>query len=619
VLIGGTQRSKKAVSVRASAIRAVAAIAAAGALAFVTASPAYAAAPALPDGDTFYAIGCPYYTDVTVPMKNNQLLLVDPETALSETRGAGSAGGNGTTRDNNCAAQAAWDPTTETAYFVSWTDTYTSPVLAIMDRASGSTTVVGEFTLGGVRNVDIVAIAIGADGAAYAIDDEGYSLFSLNLDTGALTSINDDVRFTQDPAGFAVNPKTGDFYVMDYVGRVYKIDVSDGTLTDLGVVPGIDIDEMYGFTIDANGVAWMGNDVDYLDEYGAELWSIDLASFGTTAVLSGVTATSAGVVYTQSWFIAPFVAAPAAPVLPDGDTFYAIGCPYYTDVTVPTKNNQLLLVDPETAFSATRGAGSAGGNATTDSNNCAAQAAWDPKTETAYFVSWTDTYTSPVLAIMDRASGSTTVVGEFTLGGVRNVDIVAIAIGADGAAYAIDDGGYSLFSLNLDTGALTSINDDVDLDGDPTGFAVNPKTGDFYVMDEYGFIYKIDVSDGTLTDLGVVPGIDIDMMLGFSIDSNGVAWMGNDTDYLDGYGAEMWSIDLASFDTDAVYSGVITTSAGVVFTQSWFIAPFAAVASGLELADTGPNSWTTVGAASGLLAVLLGSVFMVVRSRRRTA
>lgn len=276
-----------------------------------TGAPAQAAPPTLPVGDSLYAIACPYYTDTTVSVTNNQLLIVDPSDATAVNRGTGDGGGNATS-NSNCAAGAAWDATTDTAYFVYWTDGYDYPVLATIDLATGATSQIGEFTEAGVANDYITAIAIGSDGSAYAIDYDGYSLFSLDLATGALTEIYDDVDFNEDPYGFAFNPADGEFYAVDYDGEFYRIDVTDGSVVSLGTPSGFVLDEIYGLAIDGNGVAWFANDEDYLSEYAAPLWSVDLADFATDAEPSGRIEVSGGVVYTESFFIAPFVAAPAA-------------------------------------------------------------------------------------------------------------------------------------------------------------------------------------------------------------------------------------------------------------------------------------------------------------------
>jgi len=274
-------------------------------------APAYAAPPTLPVDESLYAIACPYYTDTTVRVANNQLLIVDPSDATAVNRGTGDGGGNATS-DSNCAAGAAWDATTDTAYFVYWTDGYEYPVLATIDLETGAITQIGAFAEDGFENDYITAIAIGSDGTAYAIDYDGYSLFSLDLATGAMTEINDDVGFGQDPYGFAFNPVDGEFYVVDYDGEFYRIDVTDGSVVSLGTPTGASIADSYGFTIDGNGVAWFGIDEDYGDEYAAQLWSVDLADFATAAEFSGRIESPAGVVYTESYFIGPVVAEPAA-------------------------------------------------------------------------------------------------------------------------------------------------------------------------------------------------------------------------------------------------------------------------------------------------------------------
>jgi hypothetical protein len=123
----------------------------------------------------------------------------------------------------NCGA-SAWDASTSTAYSVTNSDDYSIQSLGTVDPLTGAVTVIARMTSATPTNF-VDAIAIGVDGAAYAIggvyDSQDNrlqtNLYSLDLATGVMTfkslvAIGPSVYI----GGFAVDPTTGLFYILSY-------------------------------------------------------------------------------------------------------------------------------------------------------------------------------------------------------------------------------------------------------------------------------------------------------------------------------------------------------------------------------------------------------------------
>lgn len=216
----------------------VATVALAG-LAFAGVSPASAAPRSLPATDDMYAIAC----DDAFP--NMQLFSVDAATAVSAEIGTG----DGTVA---CAGQAAWDATTNTAYYVMFD--FPQSILATIDTTTGSTTTVGYFTDTTAEPDEtpfVQAIAIGLDGAAYAFSDDDF--YSLDLATGTVTPLG---AVATEILGFSVDPTTGLFYAVDADGNVYSVNVTDGTLLLVDSVSFGAGFEVYSLQIDSAGTFW---------------------------------------------------------------------------------------------------------------------------------------------------------------------------------------------------------------------------------------------------------------------------------------------------------------------------------------------------------------------------
>lgn len=256
--------------------------AAVAALVLITASPASAAARAIPTTDAMYIVSCDDAGGST-----EVLFSVDSATAALGQIGAGIG------QESGCAGQPAWDATTNTAYYF---DFFPDATLNKIDLATGVTTSIAPF-FEGVTPIDVDAIAIGLDGAAYALSSG--TLYDLNLATAELT---DPLSSKTDVFGFAVDPTSGLFYGVTDLGEVYLIDVATGAanfLDDLTVTPG---ENVLSLQIDSAGTFWYLNSLD-----PSTLWSSDGSTFAGSEELSGSTDLAGGgeTVFSEALLIAP--------------------------------------------------------------------------------------------------------------------------------------------------------------------------------------------------------------------------------------------------------------------------------------------------------------------------
>ena len=210
-------------------------------LPFVVAAPASAAT--LPVGDSLYALSC--QLDFELDEEFSILYSVDPADAHATQIGDGSG------LEDDCAYQAAFDPTTGFSYYISSSSALEPTRLVRIDVATGDTTVIpwtgdweGEYP---------TAMAIGKDGAGYAIS--GDNLLSLNPATGALHGLGD--LNVSDLYGFSVDPTSGLFYAISEFSPAWRIDVAAVTATYLGNVDtGSGLDKL-SLQIDTSGAWWV--------------------------------------------------------------------------------------------------------------------------------------------------------------------------------------------------------------------------------------------------------------------------------------------------------------------------------------------------------------------------
>lgn len=260
-------------------------------------SAASAAPRPLPEGDTLYAIPCNYYSVDEAILPPLQLLDVDTTTAAATTIGAGTV-----VPDVDCAGQGAWDATTGTAYAIANRyDSGDDNLLIKIDVATGVSTVVGPFTEGG-EETDAYAIAIDAEGNAFASYD---GLYSLNLETAEVTYIGGSVS----NYALSFDPVSGVLYTVSTSGVLSTVDTATGLETAVGAIA----DGVYSMAVDSAGIVWFGIDDGLGDsDYEAILASIDPADL-TSYEESGTLTVDEVAPYQEALFIAPTVAPAPAP------------------------------------------------------------------------------------------------------------------------------------------------------------------------------------------------------------------------------------------------------------------------------------------------------------------
>lgn len=309
-------------SSRRPLVAAAAALAAAG-LFFATASPAFAAARTIPTGDQMYVLDC----DVIDYANAVQGWSVDSTTATVTALPTGNL-----VAGERCTSQAAYDATTGTSYFIDIRDLdgiFSS--LFTFDPVTGQSTEVAPF-LEGVDPVFVRSIAIGLDGAAYAIDDSE-NLFSLDLATGQLVYIAtvDDFNIF----GFAVDPTTGQFWIAGDDG-LRTIDVATAAVGTPSFYDFPDGSSVQSLQVDSAGVFWILN-APMLEGSVIELWSKFAAD--NTNELSGVLLEGEDARLATSLLIIP---TPAEPAL--ADTGIDASLPLIAGFGILTLGGALLLL-----------------------------------------------------------------------------------------------------------------------------------------------------------------------------------------------------------------------------------------------------------------------------------
>jgi hypothetical protein len=236
----------------------------------------------LPAGDEMFAVACEGFDYPRL-----QLFSVDARTAGISTVGAGSEIG-----ETSCAGTVAIDPTTGITYFVGWDGAAT--YLARLDLTTGVATWVAPFAVGADEPY-IEAIAIGLDGKAYAIGQMSGTpnggIYGLDLTTGAL---DPTAPVEEELDALIVNPETGGFIGLGFTGKVYDLDVTDGS-TELSFDLSAILDEMVStdnLAFDSSGVLWFtakGMEHNRIDPnlMMQDLWSIDPADLENSLRHSG--------------------------------------------------------------------------------------------------------------------------------------------------------------------------------------------------------------------------------------------------------------------------------------------------------------------------------------------
>ena len=217
-----------------------------GAAFAVSASPAVAVAPTLPAGDFLFQVEC------DEDLNDRQLLGVDLDIEELVLIGDGDGAG-----DLGCVAQGSMDPGTDWFYFVDWY--IAGDTLARVNVVSGVVEEIGLMLDEGAE-AQIISLAIGPDGNAYALSDE--NLYGVNLDNGDLFLLNrPNVAALNggSPYGFAYDPTTEHFYVAeDGDTEIHQLNVETGELSYVTENSDFWIGSM---AFDSEGYFWFnGND-----------------------------------------------------------------------------------------------------------------------------------------------------------------------------------------------------------------------------------------------------------------------------------------------------------------------------------------------------------------------
>lgn len=241
----------------------------------VAASPAFAITPVaatISAGSSLFSINC------NAPIgARNQLYSVDPGTGVSMAIGEGTDLNIDNDQGITCAGQPAWDATSSTAYYVGWADG--GDALLTMDPATGASVKVADFT-GETNGID--SIAIGKTGLAYAIDRYN-NFYTLDLETAVLTYVAQITGATEELNGFAVDPTSGLFYVVDVDGYVSELSIDDVALTAIGnFLNDGDTPAPYSLQIDSAGTFWVQN---YGNDDDSQLFTMNRSDIENTAVL----------------------------------------------------------------------------------------------------------------------------------------------------------------------------------------------------------------------------------------------------------------------------------------------------------------------------------------------
>ena len=318
-----------------------------------------------------------------------------------------------------------------------------------------------------------------------------------------------------------------------------------------------------------------------------------IASVVLAAALLSITATNASAVGTRE--------------IASGNTLFALSGEN------SSKYGQLLTLNPQTAAPTevgTRGSASNYG--------FAYQAAYNPVNKSIYWLSKDFNNGIPNdLMKANPTTGQSVIVGPLTLNG-NQIDVQSMAIGANGSAYGLSDN--TLYSVNLNTGALTVISSSLPADR-WYSFAYNPADHKFYAVtnNANGGLVEINVTDGTVT--GLIPfsnfpnlgaGTSTSAKRTFSIafDQNGSLWGIN----LDGdiFTTLVTGANNADFVTGIQVVGTPGTTATNGITIAYNYA-----AGSNELANTGTNPATinSFGAAALLALIAGGSLLFLARRK----
>jgi hypothetical protein len=253
-------------------LRRIAVVAAVVALSVFSAQSAHAAGTrSLPSNNTLYVID----DNASIGTLNSVDVLTGTPTVIGNR---GSASGYG---DNS---QGAYNPVTGKGYWVG----FSNPAydLVEVNLATGNGTSKGRFT-DGTNFVEIVSLAIGADGQAFGIDVN--YLYSVNLTNAHVTKISTSA-FGAHLIAFAYNPQDSIYYAIASSGNnnasIRTVNVSDGTSTEIlsnASFPAIEPNKkrVYAMAFDSDGKVWG------VDANSRLFSATSVATFSTSVELVG--------------------------------------------------------------------------------------------------------------------------------------------------------------------------------------------------------------------------------------------------------------------------------------------------------------------------------------------
>jgi hypothetical protein len=282
----------------------------------------------------------------------------------------------------------------------------------------------------------------------------------------------------------------------------------------------------------------------------------------------------------------PAHTAVASPTPPSGDKLFEVSC----DST--TNDHQLHSLNVRAGTRTPIGNGSGG----IFGSGCARQGAIKPGTDWFYFPD----VDLQALSRVNLVSGEIELVAP-VLNNTEPVRLASLAIDDEGNAYGLTRS--NLYSLDLLTGAVSDEKpaDIVALSGGfPNGFAYDGKTNEFYVVENQGGLFRLDVSTGDLTLLATNPDFWVASM---AFDSRGRMWVNGD----DG----LANLNLANFGNSARWSYIPDLSPDVHSESLAIRRP--QTSTNENLANTG------VAEIAPMVIVGLGVAVLAFAIRRRSA
>jgi hypothetical protein len=435
-----------------------------------------------PDNSTIY-LSQALWGDETI---DESLFLIDPATGLYT--GTLSLSGIPTGTDTPTALEFVGE-TLYASFHKGGPDGYDG-ILGTIDLNTGAITPIGEMT-GMNRPTDGLEYVSGTMYAVSSTDNNGSSLFTVNLSTGAATLVgNLTLGGVQQEAATSFAYADGTMYTLladSQDTNLYRVDLSNGALTlefDLGLQMNSLTSQSATLPPTPHAAILYGHD--NTDLSGGKLYQIDTAAQTVTLVGAGTEREDSG---------------PDIEMSPDNSTIYMSRSIWWDD----TIGQSLFLIDAATGLN-TSTLSLSGLPTGTDTLT-----ALEFVGETLYasFHKGGPEDLDGILGTIDLNTGAITTIGEMT-GMNRPTGGLEYVAGTLYAVSSTDNNGSSLFTVNLSTGAATLVGN-LTLGGvqqeAATAFAYTDGTMYTLLADSQDTnLYSVDLSTGALTlefDLGV--------------------------------------------------------------------------------------------------------------------